>query len=239
LSPPPSTALDLAGLHLDTLYERDDAGLTLRERGGRTAAPDFHLVRTVDGNRWLLSAALSEGRRSELDDALSREPVVSALDEMEHSLPVVIARPLPEQGPEPVAAYRGPAFRFRDQLAPVAGPIELLRDPRGARVVPELDWIRDVEPAAHPLAVARNSSGEVVSICHSACGTARAAEAGAETALGYRGRGFAGAVVLAWAAALLAEGRLPLYSTQWSNHASRAVARKLGLIMYAEDYHCP
>jgi len=82
----------------------------------------------------------------------------------------------------------------------------------------------------------RNEQGGVVALCHSARSTPGAAEAGVETASAYRGRGFAGAVVSRWAVAVRAEGRVPIYSTQWTNHASRAVARKLGLMPFGEDY---
>jgi hypothetical protein len=43
-------------------------------------------------------------------------------------------------------------------------------------------------------------------------------------------------VTAAWAAAIRASGRIPLYSTSWSNTGSLAVARKLGLSVYASDW---
>ena len=71
--------------------------------------------------------------------------------------------------------------------------------------------------------------------CYSARLTGRAAEAGVETLETHRGRGYAPAVVAAWAHAVRETGRIPFYSTSWDNLASQAVARKLGLVQYATD----
>ena len=66
--------------------------------------------------------------------------------------------------------------------------------------------------------------------------SAAAAEAGVETAARFRGRGLAPQVTAAWALAIRASNRLPLYSTSWSNEPSLAVARKLGLKPCASDW---
>ncbi|MFP6625009.1 MAG: GNAT family N-acetyltransferase, partial [Myxococcota bacterium] len=58
---------------------------------------------------------------------------------------------------------------------------------------------------------------------------------GIETLSAYRGRGLAPRVAAAWGRALREQGGEPLYSTSWDNKASRAVARKLGLVPYGED----
>jgi RimJ/RimL family protein N-acetyltransferase len=84
--------------------------------------------------------------------------------------------------------------------------------------------------------VAVVSDGQAVSACYSARKTQDAAEAGVATLEGYRGRGFAVATVAAWAHAVLESGLTPLYSTSWDNHASRAVAAKLGLEVYAATW---
>ena len=80
--------------------------------------------------------------------------------------------------------------------------------------------------------------GEVLS----ACWTSRflagvAAEAGVRTRESERGQGFAIRVVAAWARAMRDSGTEPLYSTEWTNAASRGVARRLGLILCGEDLH--
>jgi len=79
-------------------------------------------------------------------------------------------------------------------------------------------------------------NGYPVSVCFSARGSSIAAEAGVETAVGFRGRGFGPRVTAAWASAVRAAGRVPLYSTDWSNESSLVLARKLGLEAYAADW---
>jgi predicted GNAT family acetyltransferase len=78
--------------------------------------------------------------------------------------------------------------------------------------------------------------GLVVSICCCARTTPEAAEAGVETATGYRGRGLAAKAVAAWAEAVIASGRVAFYSTSRENLASQAVARKLGAVEFGEDW---
>ena len=77
--------------------------------------------------------------------------------------------------------------------------------------------------------------GYPVSICFCARRSGEAAEAGLDTAEGYRGRGYGPRVTALWATAIRRSGLVPLYSTSWSNQASLAVARKLGLVAYASS----
>ena len=97
------------------------------------------------------------------------------------------------------------------------------------------DWVVDVQDDL-PF-VAFLEDGQAVSICCSVRMTSQAHEAGVETHRDFRGRGRATEVVAAWARAVLESGRIPLYSTSWENQASRAIARKLGLIQYGADLH--
>ena len=91
--------------------------------------------------------------------------------------------------------------------------------------------ISDVLPCA---AVIQN--GQAVTICRSVRISNEAAEAGLETLSVYRGRGYAGLAVMAWARAVRKEGRMPLYSTSWDNIASQQVAKKLGLRWYGVNF---
>ena len=94
---------------------------------------------------------------------------------------------------------------------------------------------RDIIPYRTPI-VALVEEGYPTSVCFCARRSDIAAEAGLETAVGFRGRGLGSRVAAAWALEVRASGRVPLYSTSWSNGASLAVARKLGLLAYASQW---
>jgi hypothetical protein len=97
-------------------------------------------------------------------------------------------------------------------------------------------WVPGEIEAGAALVLAVLAGGHPVSVCLCARRSAVAAEAGLEIARAFRGRGLAGRVASAWASAVRASGRTPLYSTSWTNASSRAVARKLGLKTYATDW---
>ncbi len=84
--------------------------------------------------------------------------------------------------------------------------------------------------------VALMEDEHAVSVCFCARRSDVAAEAGVETAMEFRGQGLATRVTAAWALAIRDSGRVPLYSTSWTNHASLSVARKLGLETYASSW---
>jgi predicted GNAT family acetyltransferase len=78
--------------------------------------------------------------------------------------------------------------------------------------------------------------GDAVAMCSTVRIPDRATEAGVYTEEPFRGHGYAAAVTAAWAIAIRASGRIPLYSTEWGNAASRRVASKLELIVYGSDF---
>jgi len=128
----------------------------------------------------------------------------------------------------------GPAYRFPDDLvAPRdTAPLAACERARVAERFPQVGSLAEREPI-----LAAREDGQVVSLCYAATRPGPAAEAGVETLPEARGRGHAARVTAAWACAQRARGVIPLYSTSWQNRASRAVARKLGLILYASDLH--
>ena len=229
---------DTVELHLDALYERATAGLILRMRASSRPPPRVHLVRTVEGNRWLFAASLSPATRAALDALLAAEPVVTLIEAMEYREPVcrdALAAVLAADAP-PTDEYRGPAFTFPATLPDPAHPVEVLPTPEVARAHSDIAWLDEFVDTDRPVVIAR-VEGSAVAFCHSARIGPASAEAGLEVVEAYRRRGLAKAVTLGWAHAIRATGRVPLYSTWWGNAASRATARSLGLLPYAEDWH--
>jgi RimJ/RimL family protein N-acetyltransferase len=191
------------------------------------------MLRTGQGNSWLLRQDLPVEMASELEQALAGEPVVV---DFERTPPHValVRKVLARQAP-PAREYRGPAFVFPDAL-PHAEAAEMITEPDDPRFRGAFAWVRDTGVSEQPIA-ARFADDVAVAVCHSACSSARVAEAGLETDPAHRRQGHAIAVTTAWAAAVRSEGRVPLYGTSWENGASRAVARRLGLVLYGEDWH--
>jgi hypothetical protein len=128
----------------------------------------------------------------------------------------------------------GPAFAFSEPIATPGGVVAI----RDEAVLQRhfSGWVAgEIEAGASPV-MAVFVDGHAVSVCFCARRSLVAAEAGLETAPAFRGRGYAARVTSAWAAAVRASGRMPLYSTAWANGSSLAVARKLGLRTYATNW---
>ena len=143
-------------------------------------------------------------------------------------------------GSEPVRQiWAGPAFSFPTTLDTPDGSngdVVAIAARNAALLEPLLSgWISDAHRSLPLMALV--VSDRAVAVCGSVRATANAHEAGVETAPAFRGRGYAGLVVTAWAREVRARNAEPLYSTSWQNSASRAVARKCGLIAFGSDLH--
>ena len=129
----------------------------------------------------------------------------------------------------------GPAYRFPEHITPPTNIARLSCENAGLLKGDFTEMVSELN-GSHPyLAIIEGS--QAVSICRSVRLSSRAHEAGVDTLMGYRRRGYATAVVSAWALAVRALNRIPLYSTSWDNVASQGVAQRLGLVQYGVDYH--
>ncbi|MFE7318383.1 GNAT family N-acetyltransferase [Streptomyces sp. NPDC057555] len=151
---------------------------------------------------------------------------------------VRLARALGVADPD-TAIEGGPTFVFPERLPdppPAALPV-LVSDAAGRLAAQCLDrpgnwepgeWAELISGAAGDWAMAVDGTAPV-SICHTPEANATAAEAGIWTRADFRGRRLAPAVVAAWARRAAHHRQVLFYSTTAANHASRSVARTLGL----------
>lgn len=235
----------LMEMHVEALYTHDAAGSIVRVREPDGApAPRFFLGRVADGS-------VVRRYRHDVDDVLRRalesastsggmlnEPALDA----EYRATAELARYASIlERVEPVRSKSaGPAFCFPEELPRAYESRDdavMLVTRANMEVLHALlpAWTSDVELSAPLLALVID--GTAVSVCASVRITPFAHEAGVDTAPAFRGRGYAPRIVAAWARAVRALGAEPLYSTGWHNAASRAVARKLGLVQFGCDVH--
>jgi hypothetical protein len=221
-------------LHVDALFTHDAEGqlVGVNEPSG-TPAPRFFIGITDDGAlcrfRYDLGAELKNELAAMCEKDMARDyPSDWATNASQYQ--DILVRFAPVQKTE-----TGPAFSFPLEL-PATTDTVLVTEENAHILDPFLrEWIPDV-PLCRPMIVLP-IDGRAVAICCSVRRTNMAHEAGVETAAPYRGHGYAGQVVAMWARAVRDAGRVPLYSTSWTNEASRAVARKLALIHFGSDLH--
>ena len=211
-------------LHLHTLFLLDSDG---RIRGtrepGSEPGPRFSLIRGRTSCAWAVRADVAPEVAEALNGLARTEPAVADF----RDAPVHAERYRTLVDGE---VYFGPAFTFPKTIRQPDDTVRVSALPILARHFS--GWTAAEIPGRAPIAAVVDD-GHAVSVCFCARRSGAAAEAGLETAEAYRGRGFGAQVTAAWALAVRASGRVPLYSTSWENGASLAVARKLGLVAYA------
>ncbi|HEU4322763.1 MAG TPA: GNAT family N-acetyltransferase [Roseiflexaceae bacterium] len=228
----------LIDIHINTLYLCDADGRLrfVREPGEPYAPGRFAMVRTSTGNSWRFRHDLPAPLVGQLDALCRAEPLPADL----RPEPLAAARiraALAEHAPVD-DEYRGPAYWI--PASDAAPPAEaVLIDRRDAAVLEaHFPWrarlLREVDDPGPIAAVVVD--GTAVAVCSCARLSPAAAEAGVDTHESARRQGFASAVVARWAAAVRARGLLPMYSTSWDNLASQSVARRLGMVLYGEDW---
>lgn len=217
-------------LQLRTLYVLNSEGriTSTREPEPASPAPVFTVIRSASSCAWAVRADVPNDLAAELEGIVRKEPPAADL----RDAPVHADRYRSLVGGR---IWSGPAFTFPEQIAPPTNVVVvdderlLERNFRG--------WVPGEIAAGRSPVLAVLEGGYPVSICFCARRSDLAAEAGVETAEAFRGRGYGPRVTAAWALAIRASGRIPLYSTSWSNAASLSVARKMGLAAYASDWN--
>jgi GNAT superfamily N-acetyltransferase len=228
-------------LQLRTLYLLDDRG---RIRGtrepGAGPGPHFALIRGQSDCVWATRVDVPEHDHTEFVALVSTEPPLTDF----HQPPVHAERyrELVRGAASVVSApslteFHGAAFAFPSDLALPCDEDTSLVDDEARLHHHFTGWQPGEIALGRAPVVALMRAGHPVSIAFCARRSTVAAEAGVETAPAFRGQGFATRVVAEWARRVRAEGLLPLYSAAWNNAASLAVARKLGLVMYANDWN--
>ena len=230
------TAKDLMEMHAQVMFMHD---LNRRIRTinepwpGEEPAPRLFLGRTIDG-----SAVCR--LRNDIPDKLVEK--LTALVENERSLNEDFqTRPKHfDDYMNLLAADQytsGPCYRIPDitMPTPTMQAVSITRDNINEYSLAGLEWlIAEIDYGQPCFAIIQDH--RVVSVCRSVRVSTEAHEAGLETLAEYRGRGYAAAVVAAWAIEVRKMGALPLYSTSWDNASSRRVAGKLGLSYYGVNF---
>ncbi len=220
-------------LHVEALFAHDAAGDLVRvnEPGG-ARGPRFFLGSTAAGAVLRFRDDVAQDIRRELIAASEQDVRTHPFESPIHPsrYEAILARDAPVE-----KTWTGPVFCF-PELSPSSVGSMLVTDANSGSLHPHFQgWIADAHLCQPVVALAVD--GHAVALCGSVRRPAAAHEAGVETAPDYRGRGYAGQTVTAWARAVREMNRVPLYSTSCENAGSRAVARKLGLILFGEDLH--
>ncbi|MFJ8432149.1 GNAT family N-acetyltransferase [Kitasatospora sp. NPDC094019] len=228
-----ATDAELAEVQAEALYVMTPQGLlaSVNDVGGPAPARCF-LSRTRAAVRVWTSAELPAPTGAAIRAWAAAQPPVDDLAEVAE-IPEEVARLVARH--RPVSdTYIGPAFAVLGPLVATEVPglrFEVCGPDRAEEFrdgFPELAaTLADRQPT-----VAAFDGNRPVGVCCSARVGRRACEAGTATLAEYRGRGISPALVTRWAELVRATGRTALYSTEWDNQASLAVARRLGLSRY-------
>lgn len=227
---------ELLDTHARALFTHDERSrlMTVNEPGG-VGAPAARMLfcRARTCNLWRFRADLPDALVEELEALCADEPVGTELGGGPRHAEEY-ARLL--EGHAPVRELEaGPAYYFAEYAEP-SGQLLTVTESDAELLRGGFEDFVDELPTWQPF-VALVEGGRAVSVCRSVRVTGAAHEAGVETLREFRGRGYAKEAAAGWARLVRSTGALPMYSTSWENAASRAVARKLRLTMYAADFH--
>jgi RimJ/RimL family protein N-acetyltransferase len=234
----------LLELEIETLWERDRRGRLLKSAGSNGGrAPDLVVAIAGDGVIPAFGANLSDALTNEINGLLSAKRSEAAraafipgserwppvIQDLRQRLSSAVGSVEVASGPSYVCEYAPavPSLAGLIRSDDATADFSHLTPPQDANWEP-WEWELLLNGKLGPWA-AMVASREVVSLCFCARLTNSAVEAGLRTEADHRRRGYGAAVTAAWAAQVLATGRVAFYSTSADNLASQAVAARLGL----------
>lgn len=229
------------GLYLKTSFVLDDERRIVSTREPNAASgPLFTVVRSERECAWAVHADVPRELARELNKLAKTEPPAVELRRapLHARRYLALLRDLMRSevaAETKVSESDGPAFAFPETFESDFSSDEGIVLIEDERLLERnfSGWVPGEIAAGCAPMLAIVEDGYPVSVCFCARRSEIAAEAGVETAPAYRGRGYAPRLTSAWARAVRASGRTPLYSTSWSNTASLSVAAKLKLVPYA------
>ncbi len=227
---------ELMKIQVEVLFTQDENGCLQRinePAGDATPAPRFFLGYTNEGSICRFRQDLPDNIVTQLKEVAATESMFmnsQKIPRNHRQFKNILQNHAPIE-----RVWVGPAYRFPEQIVPPTNVVRLSRASAGLLNGDFTEMVSELNSSQPYLAVIEDS--QAVSVCRSVRSSSRAHEAGVDTLAGYRRRGYATSVVAAWALAVRALNRIPLYSTSWDNVASQRVAQRLGLVQYGVDYH--
>lgn len=236
------TTPELMEIHINTLFCCDaDGYLRCVNEASEPPAPLFYMGRTPQANLWRVRYDLPATTRAELDALCRAEPLATDFTRPPQYSAQIKAVLAEHVALDQQQEYRGPAFYVAEDHIPLANTV-LITDANAELLRENFDWAlpfaenQSILPIAVTVEGATPKEARAVSVCFCSRRPGQATEAGLETVVEFRGKGYGSSTVAAWATAVHAMGCMPLYSTSWDNLASRAIARKMGMRFYGEDW---
>ena len=231
------SSLELMEMHITTLFCcTADGHLRCVNEAGAPPAPRFYMGRTPQGNLWRFRDDLPAATMEKLDALCRAEPLATDFTsppQNEVQIKAVLGEHIALHDPQ---ESRGPAYWVAEDHPPLANTV-LIGEANADLLRGDFAWALPLAQSQEIMPItATIEEGRAVSCCFCSRRPGQATEAGVETVAAFRGKGYATSAVSAWAAAVRASGCVPLYSTFWDNFASQAIARKLQMVFYGEDW---
>lgn len=216
----------LLRLELDTLWVTDTDGRLRHCRTDAGELPPLLVVAAGEATEgcWAASFGMSAAVLDRVEELLSDEPLhASGVGWAPRAADAIVAA-VGSVGPL-APPHGGPSYLVPAGLVP--DPAVDLRTSADVDATTTLALVPSADRALTAPWVVAVVDGQAAAVCETARSAPASVEAGVWTYEPFRRRGLAATVTAAWSA--LVPERTAFYSTSWDNHASQAVATRLGL----------